>query len=161
MMLQIRLVLMCVFGPQNIVVAVIVSARMGYLALNTVGSSQNLIRKLTRLAKNTMIPKFGARHLYDHCLSSFWGFGFPLNLRKRNKSQLLVLVSLFICTGAYRTRSLFLTLQKFNIQLLVSIRSQLHYNGHIFIQAFIVSISYICRQISLFLHGPRVACSLS
>ena len=46
MMLQVRLVLMGVFGPQNIVVAVIVSARMGYLALNTVGSSQNLIRKL-------------------------------------------------------------------------------------------------------------------
>ena len=45
MMLQVRLVLMGVFGPQNIVVAVIVSARMGYLALNTVGSSQNLIRK--------------------------------------------------------------------------------------------------------------------
>ena len=47
MALQVRLVLMSVFGPQNIVVAVIVSARMGYLALNTVGSSQNLIRKLT------------------------------------------------------------------------------------------------------------------
>lgn len=52
MMLQVRLVLMCVFGPQNIVLAVIVSARMGYLALNTVGSSQSLISKLMILAKN-------------------------------------------------------------------------------------------------------------
>ena len=48
MYVQVRLVLMGVFGPQNIVVAVIVSARMGYLALNTVGSSQNLIRKLIK-----------------------------------------------------------------------------------------------------------------
>ncbi len=40
--MKVRLVLVIVVGPQNIVLAFVVQYRMGYLVLNSIGSNQSL-----------------------------------------------------------------------------------------------------------------------
>ena len=45
--IQVRLVLTCVFGPVNIVLAVIIWWRIGFLLFNTIGSNEELNSEAT------------------------------------------------------------------------------------------------------------------
>ena len=41
--MQVRLVLVCVFGPVNVVLALLIWWRMGYLIFNTIGTNKTLV----------------------------------------------------------------------------------------------------------------------
>ena len=89
---QVRLALVCVLGPLNIILALLSWWKMGYFVLNVIGTNKNFVREF---ATANLSGPFC-------CL--------PINTTVWSISY----------SGAYRIRSFFQTMQFFHVELFVS-----------------------------------------